>query len=598
MKLFLPINFICESQFPIISPKIHLDEIDELESAIDKNMKLDVKIDKSILDSFQLKDNLNQEIWTGSKLNPDIQPLLIKIANDFIKDLNIDSKVVIKDIIFTGSLANFNWSKYSDIDLHIVLDFNQFDAEPKFVEDYFKAQKNIWNAEHDIHIKNFPIEIYVQNTTDKLEATAIYSVLKNKWILNPNKIDFKLDKTTIKDKAGKFINQLRDIKQDYSDKQYQTVVDKVKKLKDKIKQMRFAGLEKGGEFSNENLVFKVLRRTQFMDVLDSFKAKAYDNLMSVSETLNEAHLVKKPTDREIIKYFYTDDGFFDINNATEFAKNFLDVNIIKTIGIGGNGAAYLTDKGTKIKFTYSEDEYIFAKRSVGKKTDYMADYYSADKITDDLFVIEMEFIKPLSDKNKLELKNYYNNSISDRPNLNKRLKDRLAYIKNNVGMFGNDLLNYDNYGIKNGQLATFDPVSEETIDETNTLKEEGVVLIKGKQLEDGTCRLYAAYVRYTNTLNRTKTDGSDAKPVTMVTLNPKTNIYRVKIDNGKLMAAGVAFPTTQSKEANLAMRGNSIGLNYNKTPFHTESLKFKDIATCINALRSEITNLPNIRWIN
>lgn len=420
MKLFLPEHAILlENQFPVISPKINLDEIDELATSMDKNMNLDLKVTKDVLNSFQLKDNLNPDIWTGSKLNPEIQTKLVQIAKDFLLDLSIDSKVQIKDIIFTGSLANFNWSKYSDIDLHVVIDFDQFDADIKLVEDYFKAQKNLWNNEHVINIKGFPIEIYVQNAPDKLQATAIYSVLNNKWILKPNRETFTLDKKSIKSKADKFISQLRDIKSDYSDKQYKSVIDKTKKLKDKIKQMRFAGLEKGGEFSNENLVFKILRRIPFMDVLDSFKAKAYDNLMSVAETINEA----------------------------------------------------------------------------------------------------------------------------------------------------------------------------------NILNEDGVVLIKGKQLEDGTCRLYAAYVRYTNTLNRTKTDSSEGKSVTMVTLNPKTNIYRIKMENDKLMGAGVNFPNTPSKETNLGMRGNSIGLNYNKTPFHTDSLKYKDIATCLNALKSEITNLPNIKWI-
>ena len=153
------------------------------------------------------------------------------------------------------------------------------------VEDYFYAQKSIWNQEHDITVYGFPVELYVQDINAKLVATAVYSVLNNKWIKQPKREAFDLDKKAIKDKADKIIYQLRDIRQDYQDHQYQSVVTKVKRLKDKIKQMRNAGLEKGGEFSLENLVFKVLRRTPFMDQLDSFKAKAYDKLMSVTEAM-------------------------------------------------------------------------------------------------------------------------------------------------------------------------------------------------------------------------------------------------------------------------------------------------------------------------
>jgi len=284
MKLFLHIDpkTILESHTATSAPKI-LDEIDALADTIDANMGKEVTIPKDVLDSFKIKDTLNQDIWTNDVLNPKVRAKLIRVAMDFFKDLNLPLSVKIKDIIFTGSLANFNWSKYSDIDLHIVIDFNQFDAEPQFVEDYFYAQKSIWNQEHDITVFNYPVELYVQNVNDNLVATAVYSVGKDKWLKKPHREKFNLDKTAIKAKANAFIHKLRDIRQDYQDHQYQSVVDKVTKLKDKIKAMRNAGLERGGEFSLENLVFKTLRRTPFMDVLDSFKAKAYDTLMSVSE---------------------------------------------------------------------------------------------------------------------------------------------------------------------------------------------------------------------------------------------------------------------------------------------------------------------------
>lgn len=286
MKLFFNIiPIIAESA--TATPQIQLDEIDVLADSLKSNISKEIKIPKNVLDSFQIKDSLNPDIWINNKLNTKVRIKLIQIAQDFFKDLNLPSDVRIKDVIFTGSLANFNWSKYSDIDLHIVLDFNQFEAQPKFVEDYFYAQKSIWNQEHDIRVFNFPVELYVQDVNAKLVATAVYSISKNKWLKKPHHEAFELDKKAIKDKAERIIYQLRDIRQEYNDHQYQAVVDKSKKLKDKIKQMRNAGLERGGEYSLENLVFKVLRRTPFMDQLDSFKAKAYDKLMSVSEVIKE-----------------------------------------------------------------------------------------------------------------------------------------------------------------------------------------------------------------------------------------------------------------------------------------------------------------------
>ena len=298
MKLFLNIDkkLIAES-IRQTTPQVPLDEIDDIANSLDANIAKDVKIPKDVLDSFKLKDSLAPEIWIKEKLNEKVKLNLLKIADDFYKELDLPQQVKIKDIIFTGSLANFNWSKFSDIDLHIVLDFSQFKADPKMVEDYFYAKKAMWNQEHDINVFNYPIEIYVQDVKANLRATAIYSVLNDKWILKPNRENFKLDKNAIKEKANKIIDNLRHIRQQYNDKHFQNVVDMTTKLKEKIRNMRNAGLEEGGEFSLENLVFKVLRRTSFMDQLDSFKAKAYDTLMSVSETINET-LKRKELIRE------------------------------------------------------------------------------------------------------------------------------------------------------------------------------------------------------------------------------------------------------------------------------------------------------------
>jgi len=272
-------NVIIES----ISPKQQLDEIDELENTIQANLDKNVTIPKDVINSFKIKDSLNPEIWENDKLVPNVRENLIKIANDFFNEIEVPSNVKIKDIIFTGSLANYNWSKFSDVDLHIVIDFNDLEANTKMVEDFFYAQKVIWNQNHDITIFQYPIELYVQDINHKLVATAVYSVINDTWIKKPIRENFKLDKKTVLIKAQNIIKQLKTIRDNYKHGEYQEVVKDVKHLKDKIKQMRNAGLEKGGELSLENITFKILRRTDFMDILDSFKAKSYDKLMSINE---------------------------------------------------------------------------------------------------------------------------------------------------------------------------------------------------------------------------------------------------------------------------------------------------------------------------
>jgi GNAT superfamily N-acetyltransferase len=295
-------KFLYTTKYPLvenanpISPVQPLDEIDELSNTLDDNLNKEISITKDVLDSFKLKDNLNPQIWPDGQLDPKVQKQLLKIANGFIKDIQLPKGTKIKDIIFTGSLANFNWSKFSDIDLHVVFNFKQFDGDPKLIEGYFNSQKKLWNQEHDIKVFDYPVELYAQDTNQELMATAVYSVLHDKWVKKPKRETFNLDRKTIKNKAQGFIDSLKDIRSDYQDKLYQSVVDKVTKIKDKIKQMRKAVLENGGELSLENLVFKTLRRTPFMDILDSFKAKAYDAVMSVEENmLDEGQMLDNTT---------------------------------------------------------------------------------------------------------------------------------------------------------------------------------------------------------------------------------------------------------------------------------------------------------------
>lgn len=275
---------IFEAIEPVTHESSHIDEIADLNDKALKDVDTEISISKEVMNSFNVKPELNPEIWQNDKLNPEIKPNLIKIAKEFFKGLELPIDMKLKDIILVGSLANYNWSKYSDIDLHLITDFSKFEDQ-EVLKKYFDAEKNLWNQKHDIQIKGYPVEIYVQDVKEKLHASAIYSIPYDKWILKPEKDKVTIDKTTIKRKVQKIFNQLRDIKNNYDSKELQKVVDKADTLKDNIKKMRKSGLEKGGEYSIENLVFKVLRRTDFMEVLDSYKIKAYDQMTTIDETL-------------------------------------------------------------------------------------------------------------------------------------------------------------------------------------------------------------------------------------------------------------------------------------------------------------------------
>jgi DNA-binding Lrp family transcriptional regulator len=282
MKLFFKKNIIIEN-YNLTPASEKIDELDEAANALDSTITKDLRIPKEVLDSFQLKPSLNPEFWDREVLRSDIRDQLMLIAQDFFDGLNSPENLVIKDVIFTGSLANYNWSKFSDVDMHVIVDFETIEAKEEFVKQLFDSYKNLWNKNHNITIKGYDVELYLQDIKETLSANAVYSVKRNKWILKPEKEKFKINRNIIKKKALSFFDKLKDVKKIYADGNYQKALDKSQELKDKIKKYRKSGLESGGEFSLENLVFKVLRRTPYMEVLNDINSKSYDQIMSIQE---------------------------------------------------------------------------------------------------------------------------------------------------------------------------------------------------------------------------------------------------------------------------------------------------------------------------
>lgn len=248
-----------------------------------KEVKKITKSNRSIdLTGFKMQDNLNSRVWgKDEKLNPSIRKTLLKIADDYFESLEIPG-VDIEDVTFTGSLANYNWSQYSDVDLHILIDYKDVPVEEGLVQDFLKTKSTAWNQNHDVKIYGFDVELYVQDISEEHVSTGVYSILNNEWLIHPEKKPIKVDDVNVKLKSERIMDSIDDLYEEMKDtKNYEDVVEKSDKIKDKIKKMRQAGLDRAGEFSVENMVFKVLRRNGMLDRLSDIKTVAYDKSVSL-----------------------------------------------------------------------------------------------------------------------------------------------------------------------------------------------------------------------------------------------------------------------------------------------------------------------------
>jgi len=243
----------------------------------------------NIISSFNVKDELNPTIWdnpdnpTDAVMKEEIRLQLIEIANKFIEFLNYD--IFIQDITMTGSLSNYNWSEFSDIDLHIMYDFNESGNEKELYKDLFKLKKTLFNSTHDITVKGYEVELYVQDINEPHISTGVYSVLFNEWLVEPTKEDVNINQKIIKDKVEQWEDIIDLVIDDVeeSNDDLETSLEKIQKVKDKLKKYRGCGLEKEGEYSYENLVFKYLRRNGYIQKLFDFQNTIIDKRLSLSE---------------------------------------------------------------------------------------------------------------------------------------------------------------------------------------------------------------------------------------------------------------------------------------------------------------------------
>ena len=218
-------------------------------------------------------DQLNPEVWKGDELRVDVRYKLLEIAKRFIEYLEVpDFKL--EDVILRGSLVNYNYTQYSDFDLHIVTDFTAIKGD--ITEAFYLAKKKIWNDEHDITVKGHEVELYVEDRAAKNISEGTYSVLDADWLRIPEYRQPDIDDRAVTAKARDLMTQINRAVRAGS-------VEDITRLQDKIRLMRQAGLDAGGEFSTENLAYKIIRNKKFLDKLYKTKNSKVDQELSLDE---------------------------------------------------------------------------------------------------------------------------------------------------------------------------------------------------------------------------------------------------------------------------------------------------------------------------
>ena len=219
---------------------------------------------------FEEHDSINPLLWQGDKLHPEVNLALLKIAKDFIEYIGVPFEVT--DLVLTGSQLGYYYTEHSDLDLHIVVDFNSVACDREAAE-LFDTKRLLYKKQYDISIHGIPVEVYVEDLNVPA-VSATYSIGQQQWITKPEQQPADIDVEEIKRMS----------------KVWQSVIDQAMKTNDletarkavkMLRNYRKLGLKQTGEYGIPNLVYKTLRNSKIIEKLMHMIGNLHDQSLSI-----------------------------------------------------------------------------------------------------------------------------------------------------------------------------------------------------------------------------------------------------------------------------------------------------------------------------
>lgn len=231
------------------------------------------ELHNSLIDTAVIfHNNLNPKIWGPDHLmQRQVRFKLLEIAKHLVDFIEVPH-IYLKDITISGSNAAYTYTENSDIDLHLVVDVPG-DGE-QYYKELFKAKKNQYNFDHNITIRNIDVEVYVQDAKEAHHSSGIYSILDNRWISTPKAVKVNINDKDVLDKVDNYLSKI-----EFALKSND--LDVVSQVKKRLHSLRKTGLEREGEFSAENISYKILRNKGYIKKLQDHIYHLEDRQLSL-----------------------------------------------------------------------------------------------------------------------------------------------------------------------------------------------------------------------------------------------------------------------------------------------------------------------------
>lgn len=224
-------------------------------------------------DALTFHRRLNPHLWQHHRLRPEVRLKLLQNAIAFYRFLDLP-RLRVTDIILTGSNAAYNYTRLSDVDVHLMVAYGRTSC-PQLAGNFFNTKRNLWNKTYNVSVHGHPIELYVEDTADPVVANGVYSILHDEWLTTPSDVPPARDDTAVEHKVKAYADEIDSLLLG------EPKIADIDELLRRLHVLRQNGLLSGGEFSIENLTYKVLRNGGDLQRLYDRRIELRDAALSV-----------------------------------------------------------------------------------------------------------------------------------------------------------------------------------------------------------------------------------------------------------------------------------------------------------------------------
>lgn len=231
-------------------------------------------------EKIEIHDKLNPLIWQeDNSLLPEVRESLFNVIKEFKEYCDIPLNIV--DAVIVGSNASFNYTSYSDIDLHLIVNFDLIDASKEVLLALFNAEKTSFNKAYNIKIHGIDVELYVEDINTSAVSNGIYSLYMNEWIKFPSEID-SIKEVDIEKPVNKWVSRIDKVLSTNS-------LNDINNAINTLYMIRKNSINVNGEFGAGNQLFKEIRNKGLLDKLKDKRIELLSKSLSL-ESLTEGFL--------------------------------------------------------------------------------------------------------------------------------------------------------------------------------------------------------------------------------------------------------------------------------------------------------------------